>query len=48
MLFRSPVSLTTAEIAGAHGTDERMSIANMARAVVFYETLVRRSAIDVR
>jgi carboxypeptidase PM20D1 len=48
-VFRfGPVSLTSAEIAGAHGTDERMTIANMAHAVVFYETLVRRYAIDLR
>ena len=43
-----PVSLTAAEIAGAHGTDERMSVANMAHAVTFYEALVRRYAMEAK
>lgn len=43
-----PLSLTAAEIAGAHGTNERVTVANMAHAVTFYEALVRRYAVDAK
>lgn len=44
-LYRfAPVTMTTADLRRFHGTDERLSIDNLARAAAWYEDLMRRAA----
>lgn len=40
----NPMMIVSDDLAGFHGTNERISIANMAHAVMFYQNLMERSA----
>lgn len=42
----NPMMIVSDDLAGFHGTNERISIANMAHAVMFYRDLIERSAGD--